>query len=48
MNGPSVSYRCRSEPHSPLEVIRTIASFGSWIVGVGDLLHADVALCRAR
>jgi hypothetical protein len=35
MNGPSTSYRCRSEPQMPVEVIRTIASVGSWIRGSG-------------
>src|SRR5689334_720897 len=35
MNGFNVSYRWRSEPHSPLEVIRTIASLGSLRIGSG-------------
>ena len=35
MNGAMTSYRCRSDPHSPVDVIRTIASVGSWIVGSG-------------
>jgi len=33
--GPSTSYRCRSEPQMPVEVIFTMASVGSWIVGSG-------------
>src|SRR5215211_1111772 len=37
MNGVSTSYRCRSEPQMPVEVIRTIASVGSWIVGSGTV-----------
>ena len=28
----------------PVEVIRTIASVGSWIVGSGTVVDADVAL----
>src|SRR3954469_8543340 len=36
-NGPSTSYRCRSEPQMPLEVIRTITSVGSWIAGSGTV-----------
>ena len=35
MNGVSTSYRCRSEPQIADEVIRTIASVGSWITGSG-------------
>src|SRR5256885_8253684 len=35
MNGPSTSYRCRSEPQIPLDVTRMIASLGSWIAGSG-------------
>jgi hypothetical protein len=35
MNGPSTSYRCRSEPHSPDVVILMIASPGSSIRGSG-------------
>ena len=51
MNGPSVSYRCRSEPHRPLEVIRTIASLGAWMTGSGtvstrtSLLPCHVTAC---
>ena len=37
MNGPSTSYRCRSEPHSPVDVTRMIASVGSSIVGSGTV-----------
>ena len=37
MNGAITSYRWRSEPHSPLDVIRTIASVGSSIVGSGTV-----------
>jgi hypothetical protein len=35
MNGPMTSYRCRSEPQIAVEVMRTIASVGSWIEGSG-------------
>src|SRR5215211_9274149 len=35
MNGPITSYRCRSEPQIPLDVIRTMASVGSSIRGSG-------------
>src|SRR5690606_36535688 len=35
MNGVNGSYRCRSEPHSPVEVIRTTASVGSSMRGSG-------------
>ena len=35
--GASTSYRCRSEPQIAVEVIRTIASVGSWIVGSGTV-----------
>jgi hypothetical protein len=35
MNGVSTSYKCRSEPHSPVDVMRMTASVGSWIVGSG-------------
>ena len=35
MYGPSTSYRCRSEPQIAVEVILTIASVGSWMVGSG-------------
>ncbi len=35
MNGVSTSYRCRSEPHSPVDVMRTTASVGSSIRGSG-------------
>ena len=34
-NGPSTSYRCRSEPQMPVEVMRTIASVGSSSFGSG-------------
>ena len=44
MNGPSTSYRCRSEPQMFVVVIRTIASVGSSIVGIGDLVDRYVAL----
>src|SRR5215210_3106580 len=37
MNGPMTSYRCRSEPQMPVEVIRTIASVGSRIEGSGTV-----------
>lgn len=37
MNGVSTSYRCRSEPHSPVDVIRMTASVGSWITGSGTV-----------
>ncbi len=35
MNGVSTSYRCRSEPHSPVDVTRMTASVGSSIRGSG-------------
>ena len=35
MYGPSTSYRCRSEPQMPLDVIRTIASVDSLSCGSG-------------
>src|SRR3954452_4445091 len=35
MNGPITSYRWRSDPQIAVEVIRTIASVGSWICGSG-------------
>src|SRR4051812_42529078 len=35
MNGPNNSYRCRSEPHRPVDVTRMMASVGSWMVGSG-------------
>ncbi len=35
MYGPSTSYRCRSEPQIAVEVILTMASVGSWMVGSG-------------
>ncbi|MEY9484877.1 hypothetical protein RKD26_000671 [Streptomyces calvus] len=35
MNGVRTSYRCRSDPHSPVEVMRMIASVGSSIRGSG-------------
>src|SRR5687767_4166676 len=34
---PSTSYRCRSEPQIAVDVIRTIASVGSWILGSGTV-----------
>src|SRR5947199_6357080 len=37
MNIPSTSYRCRSEPQMPLEVIRTTASVGCWMLGSATL-----------
>ncbi len=37
MYGPSTRYRCRSEPQIAVEVIRTIASVGSWMVGSGTV-----------
>ena len=44
MNGPSTSYRCRSDPHSPVEVTRMIASVGCSMVGSGTVIDAHVAL----
>ena len=35
MKGPNSSYRCRSEPQIALDVILTIASVGSWMIGSG-------------
>src|SRR5439155_905701 len=35
MNGPSTSYRCRSEPQMPLDVTLITASLGSWMAGSG-------------
>src|SRR5699024_4329068 len=37
MNGPSTSYRCRSEPQIAVEVTRMRASVGCWIVGSGTV-----------
>src|SRR4051794_15665186 len=37
MNGAITSIRCRSEPQIPLDVISTITSVGSWIVGSGTV-----------
>ena len=41
MKGPSTSYRWRSEPQMPVEVIRTIASVGFLDRRVGHRLHAS-------
>src|SRR5829696_1386323 len=37
MNGPRTSYRWRSEPQIAVEVMRTMASVGSWILGSGTV-----------
>ena len=37
MNGAITSYKCRSDPHSPLLVMRMIASVGSSMVGSGTV-----------
>ena len=34
---PRTSYRCRSEPQIPVEVMRTTASVGSWMTGSGTV-----------
>jgi hypothetical protein len=34
---PRTSYRCRSDPQMAVEVIRTIASVGSWMTGSGTV-----------
>jgi hypothetical protein len=45
--GPSTSYRCRSEPQIPVEVISTITSVASWIVGSGTV-STRTSRSRAR
>ena len=46
---PSTSYRCRSEPQIAVEVIRTIASVGSWIFGSGTVSTDTFAVpCQVR
>src|SRR6476659_2183939 len=37
MNGPRVSYRCRSDPQMLVDVIFTIASVDCWITGSGTV-----------
>ena len=37
MNGPSTSYRWRSEPQIAVEVTRMIASVGCWRIGSGTV-----------
>ena len=37
MKAPSTSYRCRSDPQMPLDVMRTITSVGSWMAGSGTV-----------
>ena len=46
---PSTSYRCRSEPQIAVEVIRTIASVGSWILGSGTVSTDTFAVpCQVK